>query len=183
MMITSRTSLSVMYSDPSVFLLCIKRIASADASDSGHSRPAQEEGSVADFSFIVEPMGLSLSWAEEVDDLVSAGCQELRDQPPVAAGPERLGAQEAGRCRVGESRRERGLPGVGSHTCGVASKRCDADAGELVLAGLSAEPTAELDGVAVGDADVREGVSKRSLVELRVATGRRIAAHVDQRPD
>src|SRR5207248_10719380 len=57
------------------------------------------------------------------------------------------------------------------------------DAAEVVLARLPAAAAAELDRMAVGDPGLREGVSERDLVELRVAARSRKAADVDERPE
>jgi hypothetical protein len=52
---------------------------------------------------------------------------------------------------------------------------------EPLFSGLAASPPTELDGVAVGDARVRESARERRLVELRVALRAREPSHVDER--
>ena len=124
-------------------------------------------------------MGLAAAGAEQVDDLVPAGRQQLGDQAPVAPPPDGLGAHEAGR-RPGELGGEGGLPRFRPHPRGVAAEGGDADAAEVLLARLAAPAPAELDRVPVADAGFVEGVGERNLVELRIAARVREAADVDE---
>lgn len=127
-------------------------------------------------------MRLPTAGADEMDDAVALGGQELGDEPPVAPLPGRLGAHEAGRPlgkRVGEGL----LPLSRPHAGGVAPKRGHPEAAELFLTRLAAPAAAELDGVAIGDAGRLERIPKRALVELRVPTRSREAAHIDERLD
>src|SRR5438105_5897386 len=117
-----------------------------------------------------------------MNDGLSAGGQQLRDQPAMAAPPDGLGAHEARRgLRKGGC--ERRLPLGRPHTGGVAAEGGDPQAAEPALAGLTASPPAELDGVPVRDACVLHRCLKRRLVELRVAPGAGEAADVDERPN
>jgi Major Facilitator Superfamily len=125
-------------------------------------------------------MRLAPARADQVDDLVAARRKQLRDQAPVAASPERLRAHEAG-ARLGQSRRERLLPGVRSHPGRVAAKRANPDAAEPFLARLPAAPPAELLRVPVGDPGLGQRGGKRSLSELRVPPRPGEAPYVDQR--
>src|SRR5919201_6043200 len=93
--------------------------------------------------------------------------EELGDQAPVAARPERLGAHEAGH-RVGERFLEGALPLLRAHPRGVAPEGRDANAAEALLSRLAAAAAAELFGVAVRDAGRAQGLGKRRLAELRV---------------
>src|SRR5919197_748501 len=91
-------------------------------------QPAAEvELPVTVLGFVPWAVRLSLARPDEVDHLVPARGEQLRDQAPVAARPERLGAHEAG-SRLGKSVPERALPGVRAHARGVAAKRSDPDA-------------------------------------------------------
>src|SRR5919201_4259346 len=142
-MITSRTSFSVMVIRiPST---CIKRIGPVEPS-LGNQRAADVEPAVSHLRLIVKPVSIAAPRAEQVDDLPAAGGQELRDQAPVAAPPDRLGAHEAWR-RLGELGGEGALPRLASHPRGVAAESPDADTGELLLARLAAPAPSELDRV------------------------------------
>src|SRR5919201_2804301 len=61
---------------------------------SGHEVPAKEQFSTSVLGVVRGPVGPPLPLPHEVDDGVSAGGEELRDQAAVAAPPERLGAHE-----------------------------------------------------------------------------------------
>src|SRR6266508_2179091 len=161
--------------------LCIKRFGSAEAS-SGHELATEKQLALAELGLIVEPVGLAPAGTQEMDHGVAAGDEELRDQPPVAAPPKCLGAHEAGR-GLGKLLGESFLPLLRPHPCGVTAEGADPDAGEALLARLAGAPPAELDGMAVRDTGLLQPVSKRHLVELRVAAGAGEAAHVDQRLD
>src|SRR5205085_7358312 len=134
---------------------------------SGDPRAAQVEGAVPHLRLIVEPVALAAAGAEQVDDLVAARRQQLRNQPAVAAPPDGLGAHEAGR-RPDELGLEGGLPVLRPHPCRVAPEGRNANAAEVLLAGLAAQALAEPDGMSVADAVNGERVGERSLVELRV---------------
>src|SRR5919206_2575834 len=112
---------------------------------SGHEMPAKEQFSLAVVGVVRGLVRPSLARPDEVDDLLAARNEELRDQAPVAAPPERLGAHEARR-GLRERGGERLLPLRPPHPCGVAPERRSADAGEPFLAGLAGEAPAELDG-------------------------------------
>src|SRR5919202_1422317 len=101
----------------------------------GDERAAEIEPSVADVALIVEAMPLDLVCADEVEDVVAAGREQLGDQPAVAAPPRRLGAHEAGRRRR-EGALERLLPLGAGDARGVAPERRDANAREPLLARL-----------------------------------------------
>jgi hypothetical protein len=115
-----------------------------------------------------------------VDDLVPDREKELRDQPPVAARPKRLGAHEA-RNRLREFGDERLLPCVCAHPGRVAAESADAEAREVLLAGLATAPAAELFGVPVDDTGSGERRRQRGLPELRVSPRPGKAPDVDQR--
>ena len=113
--------------------------------------------------------------------MLAAGHEQLRDQPPVAAPPERLGAHEA-RGGLCERIPQRRLPPIRPHSRRVAAERTDPEAGESLLARLAGSPAAELDGMAIRDSRTFERRGQRLLVELRVATRARKATDVDECP-
>src|SRR5919201_859269 len=117
-----------------------------------------------------------------MDHRVAARDQELGDQPPVAARPERLGAHEARR-RLGQRFLERLLPGLGAHPRRVAAERTDPEAAELLLARLPAAAAAELDRVPVGDPRLAQRLSERRLPELRIPPRAGKPADVHERLD
>src|SRR5690348_591707 len=117
-----------------------------------------------------------------MDDLVAAGGEQLGDQAPVTAPPERLGAHEA-RVGVGERGCERLLPFPRRHPRRVAAEGGDPDTAEALLPGLATATTAELDRVPVRDARLFEGSGERGLVELGMTARARETAHVRERPD
>jgi hypothetical protein len=114
-----------------------------------------------------------------MDDSVAACNEQLGDQPPVAAPPERLGAHEAGR-RICKRLGEGALPGLGSHPGRVAAEGGDSEAAEPFLARLAAAAAAQFHRVAVGDSRVAQGLRERGLSELGVASRAWKAAHVDE---
>src|SRR5579884_1802049 len=148
---------------------------------SGDELAAEVEAAVADLALIVETMLLCLAGSDQVDDLVAAGDEELRDQAAMAAPPEGLGAREARR-RLGKRARERRLPFVAAHARRIAAEGGDPDAVESLLARLAAATPAELDCVPVLDPGCAECLAERALVELRVAARPGEAPHVDERP-
>src|SRR5919201_977832 len=151
-MITSRTSFSVMVIRiPST---CIKRIGPVEPS-LGNQRATDVEPAVSHLRLIVEPVSIPAPRAEQVDDLAAAGGEELGDQPPVAAPPDRLRAHEAG-SGLGKLSLEGGLP-------------------------LAAATPAQFDRVAVRDPCLTERRAQRPLAELRVPPRAGEAAHVDER--
>jgi hypothetical protein len=119
-----------------------------------------------------------LAGAEQVYDVLAAGVQKLRDQPPVATPPERLRAHQA-RPRLRKRGRERALPIFRAHTSGVAAERCDTKAPEAVLTGLTGEPSAELDRMSVADRFLLESCGESRLIELGVVSRAWKAPNVD----
>ena len=113
-----------------------------------------------------------------MDDFVASGLEQLRDEPPVAALPRCLGAHED-RIGLGERIRERRLPLRAPHAGRIA--REGAEALEALLTGLAGAKPAELDRMAIVDAGRLQALGERLLVELRVASRRRIAPDVDER--
>src|SRR5919201_436780 len=127
MMISSRVSFIPM----SLYLTCPPGCASPGVC-LRNELVTEVEPAVADLTLIVEAVSSPFARPEQVDDLVAASRQELRDQPPVAPPPERFGAHEAGR-RRGERLGEGGLPLRPAHPRRVAPECRDADAGEALL--------------------------------------------------
>lgn len=130
--------------------------------------PAKEEISAAVLRVVRRPVRLSTAWREQVHDIVAASRQQLRDEAPVAAPPQGLGAHQArGRPveRVGEGR----LPRLTGHPGRVASERRLAQAREPLLAGFAASTPAELHRVDVRDVRVGKRPRERFPVELRVS--------------
>src|SRR5919204_2499730 len=99
---------------------------------SRHELSAQIEPSVPYLRLIVEPVPVVAVRTEQMHDLVAPGGEQLGDQPPVAAPPDRLRAHEAG-LRLGEGRRERVLPLRAAHARRVAPESTLADASETPL--------------------------------------------------
>src|SRR2546422_342572 len=91
---------------------------------------------------------LDAARADEVADLVAAGVEQLGDQPAGALRPRRLGAHQRW-LGFGEGRREALLPAGRAHPRRIGTEGRHADAVEPLLAGLVAEPPAELDHVPV----------------------------------
>ena len=110
---------------------------------------------------------LLLAGTEEMHDVLSAGMQELGDQPPVAAPPQRLRAHEAGSW-LRQRRGQRGLPHLGAHAGGIAAKGRDAQTTEAVLARFTGEAAAKLDHVPVGNPALLERRFENWFVELGV---------------
>jgi len=121
---------------------------------------------VAESRYIAED-ALDLVRAEEVEDLVAAGREELGDEAAVAPLPGRLCAQEARR-GLRERLGERPLPLRPFHPRCIAAEGRRRDAVETLLAGLSTAPPAELRSVAVADPGRRHGEGQGLPVELRV---------------
>src|SRR5947209_18100419 len=122
MMITCRTSLSVMFLRFPFPLYLTNRVGWGFLGD---QCATDMELSVPDLGLVVEPVRPAPARPEEVDDGLAAGREELGDQPAVAAPPHRLGAHEAGR-GLREGRRECRLPRRGAHAGGVTTERGDA---------------------------------------------------------
>src|SRR3954464_4597374 len=180
MMITSRTSFSVMFLQTlrnSSF--CIKRIRSAEASSSGDRGPAEVELPVPCLGSIVEPVGLVAARPQEVRDLVAASREQLGDQAPVAPSPVGLRAHEAGH-RPPDLGGERCLPPLAPHAGCVAAERGDANACELFLARLATQPPAQLDRVPIADRSLTESVAKSCSVELGIAPRAGVPPDVDE---
>src|SRR5262249_60144606 len=76
-----------------------------------------------------------------------------------------------------------GLPLDRRHAGGVAPERGDADATEPLLAGLVAQPAAELDCVSIADSGRLEDGLQGRAVELRIPPRRRKPPDIDERPD
>jgi hypothetical protein len=127
----------------------------------------------------VKTVWLTPAGAQEVDDVLAAGNEQLGDQTPVTPLPGRLGAHERWRW-LGQLPGKSVLPVGGSHPGRVASEGRDTDAAELLLAGLAAPAAAELDRVTVRDSRFVERATKGSLVELGVPAGTREAPDVDE---
>jgi hypothetical protein len=120
--------------------------------------------------------------SEKVHDPLASGMQELGDQAPMAAPPERLRTHEAGR-RLHERRTECHLPPLAAHAGGVATERRHAQTAERILTGLTGKAAAELDSVPVGDPILLECSLENGLVELGVVTRTREAPHIDECDD
>ena len=58
---------------------------------------AEIQAAVARISDLPRSVRLGSARLEQVQHLVAAGVEEFGDEPPVAPGPERLRAEEAGR--------------------------------------------------------------------------------------
>ena len=112
--------------------------------------------------------------------MLPAGMQEFCDQASVAPPPQGLRAHQAG-SRLGQRRGERLLPPLSAHAGGVAAEGGDAKAAEGILARLTGEAAAKLDGVPIGDPALLEHRSESRFVELGVVTRARKASHVDER--
>src|SRR5580765_2181816 len=141
---------------------------------------AQVQDSVARLGGTMRIVPLPDARFDQVHDLVSAGDEKLRDQPPVAALPGSFRAHQT-RPRQFERLCQRGLPGRCAHPRRVA--REPAETREQLLAGLAGAQAAELDCVLVRDACTCECRGQRRLVELRIAARRREAPDVDERFD
>lgn len=127
-------------------------------------------------------MRLDLVRAEEVKGGMASGREQLGDEPPVAALPERLGAHEARgglRERAGQSL----LPGLRGHARRVAAEGRDGEAGEALLVRLGASPAPELHDVPIRNSRFWKGLCERLAVELGIAARTRVAPDVDKRPD
>src|SRR5438067_2132109 len=154
---------------PAVRRPSVKRTSGgALTTESRHLRTAKVEATVANLRLVPEPMRLSPRGAEQVQNRVAVGDEELGDQPPVAPPPNGLRAHEAGD-GLRDLLVERRLPLGVAHPCRVAAESTDAKATEAFFARFAAAPAAELDRVAVGDACAGERVRDRGPVELRVA--------------
>src|SRR4030095_13652402 len=105
---------------------------------------------------------------------------QLCDQPPVAAPPHRLRAEEA-RSRFLQRRGERLLPLGRAHSGGVTPEGRRSDAAETLLTRLAAAASAERFRMSVRDAGVGEAGRKRDLAELRIPSRARVAPDVDDR--
>src|SRR6266545_8359379 len=159
MMIKSRVSLSVMPLTRVVRPLLgphtIQRIGPLCPShltgllNLGHEPAAEVQLAVPKLGFSVQAVGLALPRPDQMDHLMTASDEKLRDEPAVTAHPRSLGAHEARR-RLPKHVGERGLPLRRPHARHVAAER--ADAGEALLARPARPLASELDGVAVGDA-------------------------------
>ncbi len=117
---------------------------------------------------------------DEMNDFVTTGDEELRDEAAVAAPPGCLGAHEARR-RLDQRGLERLLPFGSSHPRGVAPEGRRANAAEALLAGFAGPSAAELQRVPVGDGRGIERLGERLLVELWVPARARESPNVDQR--
>src|SRR3954452_9438360 len=115
-------------------------------------------------------------------NLVSSCRQELGDQPPVTAPPRRLCAHETWR-RLGQSRLEGALPGIGSHPRCVAAESGHPETRKALLAWLISKPAAELLRMAIRDVGRVQHFVERRLVELRIPPRAGEAADVDKRSD
>jgi len=113
--------------------------------------------------------------ADEVHDLVPTGHEHLRDQPPVTALPGSFGAHEA-RGREREYVVQGFLPRGRAHLGRIARELSETR--EELLARFLAAPPAELDGMLVRDAGVRERSGQRRLVNcgLRRDEGKRLTS-------
>jgi len=139
---------------------------------------AEKEASVTCCRDLPGCVRLRAREGEEVGDLVTARVEELGDQAPVTAGPERLGAEERGR-RLLQRRREGALPFGCRHPRRVAPEGGDPDTAEALLAGLVRTAPAELGRVPVVDPCGGERPYERLLAELRVAARPGEAPDVD----
>src|SRR4051812_11141258 len=109
--------------------------AATSAAGSRDEPPAQEEPPLADLGYRPRLVRGRSTRRQEVDDVLAARAQQLGDQPAVTSPPRRLRTQEA--CpRFLERAGQRSLPVRRPHASGVAPERRDADALEVVLAGL-----------------------------------------------
>src|SRR4249919_1372635 len=138
---------------------------------------AQVQDSVANLGCRMGIVPFPHARSDEMHDLVSAGDEQLRDQPPMAALPGGLRAHHARR-RLRERLVQGRLPGGRAHARCVAREL--AEAREELLARLFGAQPAELDGVHVRDARVPERHGQARLVELRIAARRREAPDVDE---
>ena len=123
-------------------------------------------------------MFLLLARPEEMDDVFTAGMQELCDQAPVAPPPEGFRAHEAGSgLRQGHGKRR--LPARCGHACGVAAKRSDAKTPEIVLSRLIDEAAAKSQHVPIRDPALLEPESESWLIELGIVARAGKASHID----
>jgi hypothetical protein len=120
--------------------------------------------------------------ADEMDDLVPSGREQLGDQLAMAAPPQGLGAQEA-RHGLGERGGEGALPRLAAHSSGVAAEGRRGDASEALLAGFPAPSAPELDGMPVADPSRLERRCQRLLAELWVSARHREAPNIHERLD
>src|SRR5262245_3213785 len=173
MMITLRTS----------FIGVLNDLARSDVPPrSGHLAPAKVETILTILRDVPGPVPLDTPRRQDVEDVVTACCEQLGDQPTVAAPPRRLCAHEA-RHRLREGRLERALPRRRAHPGSVTPEGGDADAGEPLFAGFAGEPSAELDRVPIVDSGLAQGRRERLLVELRIPPGRGETSDVHEGPD
>jgi hypothetical protein len=148
----------------------------------GDELAAEVQGSSAIVSFLGRGVRTVFVRTDQVNDLVSTRGEQLGDQTAVAPPPERLGTHHTG-CWSSNYTLERMLPLGLSHPGGVASEGACPDAGEALLAGLTAPASAELDLVPIVDSGLGQGSRKRLLVELGVTAGARKTTHVEERLD
>src|ERR687897_3805207 len=127
---------------------------------------AEVEAAVADLGVVREPVPLDAA-GEQVQHVAPARREELGDQLPVAAPPNRLGTEETGR-RLLERGGQRALPLLRSHARRVAAERGRADAAESLLAGLAAAAASQRLGMPIGDPGCAQRLVQRVSVELRI---------------
>src|SRR5512132_392776 len=112
--------------------------------------------------------------------LVAPRDEQLCDQPPVAAPPHGLGAEEAW-SRLLQRRGERLLPLGPAHPRRVTPEGRRPDAAETLFTRLAAAAPAQRFRMAVLDAGLGKAARKRDLVELRIPSRARVAPDVDDR--